>query len=62
MSLNVRQNKNQLLFKALNKEDFEKYEITNHPIFLLEFSPILKISIKLSVAATITCLKNIGFS
>lgn len=35
MSLNVRQNKNQLLFKALNKEDFEKYEITNQPIFLL---------------------------
>lgn len=48
MSLNVRQNKNQLLFKTLNKEDFEKYEKTNHP--------------KLSVAATITCLKNIGFS
>lgn len=34
MSLNVRQNKNQLLFKTLNKEDFEKYEITNQPIFL----------------------------
>lgn len=35
MSLNVRQNKNQLLFKAFNKEDFENYEITNQPIFLL---------------------------
>lgn len=37
MSLNVRQNKNQLLFKAFNKKDFEKYEIeiTNQPIFLL---------------------------
>lgn len=35
MSLNVRQNKNQLLFKALNKDDFEKYEITNQPIVLL---------------------------
>lgn len=65
MSLNVRQNKNQLLFKTLNKEDFEKYEITNQPIMqssCWQFSPILKISIKLSVAATITCLKNIGFS